>query len=175
MTESSSPRNRAERRLTFGAIVGVVELVAVHSFGESGEAWVAENFPAREKHFGNERARGRYGWIFRNPIAFGAPVPCRGLQSLGVPRPEAPDSDAPRAGVMTGMIVRTIGGRAVGEALLEARREVGTSSSERATRLLSYSRLVAGEPETQLELGLTRADGTPLEVALTRRALSAAP
>lgn len=86
----------------------------------------------------------------------------------------APDSDAARAGVMTGMIVRTVGGRAVGEALSEARREVGTSSSERATRLLSYSRLVAGEPETQLELGLTRADGTPLEVSLTRRTLSAA-
>lgn len=87
----------------------------------------------------------------------------------------APDSDAARAGVAAGMIVRTVGGRAVGEALSEARREVGTSSSERATRLLSYSRLVAGEPETQLELGLTRADGTPCEVALTRRALSAAP
>ncbi len=87
----------------------------------------------------------------------------------------APDSDAARAGVAAGMIVRTVDGRAVGEALLEARREVGTSSSERATRLLSYSRLVAGEPETQLKLGLTRADGTPLEVSLTRRALSAAP
>lgn len=87
----------------------------------------------------------------------------------------APDSDAARAGVAAGMIVRTVDGRAVGEALLEARREVGTSSSERATRLLAYSRLVAGEPETQLKLGLTCADGTPLEVSLTRRALSAAP
>ncbi len=87
----------------------------------------------------------------------------------------APDSDAARVGVAAGMIVRTVDGRAVGEALLEARREVRTSSSERATRLLSYSRLVAGEPETQLKLGLTRADGTPLEVALTRRPLSAAP
>lgn len=87
----------------------------------------------------------------------------------------APDSDAARAGVAAGMIVRTVDGRAVGEALLEARRQTGTSSSERATRLLAYSRLVAGEPETQLKLGLTRADGTPLEVSLTRRALSAAP
>jgi len=87
----------------------------------------------------------------------------------------APDSDAARAGVAAGMIVRTVGGRAVGEALSDARREVGTSSSERATRLLAFSRVVAGEPETQLELGLTRADGTPLEVSLTRRRLSAAP
>lgn len=86
-TESSATQNRAERRLTFGAIVGVVEPVAVHSFGESGEAWVAENFPAREKHFCNYE-RGRFGWVFKNPVAFETPIPCRGLQSLGTPPAE---------------------------------------------------------------------------------------
>lgn len=86
-----------------------------------------------------------------------------------------PDSDAARAGVTAGMVVRTIDGRAVEDALASARREVGTSSSERAARLLSYLRLVAGEPGSALRLGLTRADGSPLEVELTRRTVSAAP
>ena len=86
-----------------------------------------------------------------------------------------PDSDAARAGVTAGMVVRTIDGQPVTEAIAEARREVGTSSSERATRLLSYQRIIAGEPDTPFKLGLTRADGTPLEVTLTRRTISAAP
>lgn len=87
----------------------------------------------------------------------------------------APDSDAARAGVKAGMHVRTIDGRAASEAIAEARREVGASSSERAERLLSYLRLVSGEPGSTLALGLTRADGTPLEVSLTRRTISDAP
>jgi carboxyl-terminal processing protease len=86
-----------------------------------------------------------------------------------------PDSDAARAGVTAGMVVRTIDGQPIAEAIAEARREVGTSSSERATRILSYSRLVAGAADTPLKLGLTRADGTQFEVALTRRTVSAAP
>jgi carboxyl-terminal processing protease len=61
------------------------------------------------------------------------------------------------------------------EAIAEARREVGASSSERAERLLSYLRLISGEPDSALRLGLTRADGTPLEVELTRRTISDAP
>ena len=87
----------------------------------------------------------------------------------------APDSDAARAGVTVGMVVRTIDGRPVEDALASARREVGTSSSERAARLLSYLRLVAGEPGSALRLGLARADGSPLEVELTRATVSAAP
>lgn len=87
----------------------------------------------------------------------------------------APDSDAARAGVKAGMSVRTIDGRPASEAIAEARREVGASSSERAERLLAHLRLVAGEPGSTLALGLTRADGTPLEVSLTRRTVSDAP
>ncbi|HLL70307.1 MAG TPA: S41 family peptidase [Pyrinomonadaceae bacterium] len=86
-----------------------------------------------------------------------------------------PDSDAARAGVEAGMVVRTVGGRPVTQALAEARREVGTSSSERASRILSYLKLIAGEPNTPLALGLVRADGTPLEVSLMRRTISAEP
>lgn len=86
-----------------------------------------------------------------------------------------PDSDAARAGVLPGMIVRTVNGQPIAEALSKARQDVGTSSSERATRLLSYLSLIAGEPDTPLTLGLTRADKTPLEVILTRRTIPAAP
>lgn len=86
-----------------------------------------------------------------------------------------PDSDAARAGVLPGMVVRTVDGRPVAEAIAEARREVGTSSTERATRILSYYRLVTGEPDTPLKLGLIRVDGTPLDVTLMRRTVSAAP
>ena len=87
----------------------------------------------------------------------------------------APDSEAARAGVLPGMIVPTVGGKPIAEALAEVRRDIGTSSSERATRLISYSRLIAGEPDTPLKLGLTRADGTPFDVTLMRRTVSAAP
>jgi carboxyl-terminal processing protease len=86
-----------------------------------------------------------------------------------------PDSDATRAGVVTGMVVQTINGQPIAEAFAKVRREIGMSSSERATRILSYSRLVAGEPDTPLKLGLARAEGTPFEVTLTRRTVSAAP
>ncbi len=86
-----------------------------------------------------------------------------------------PDSDAARAGVTAGMVVRTVDGQPIAEANAEARREVGTSSSERATRILSYQKIIAGEPDTPLKLGLTRADGTAFEVTLMRRIVSAAP
>jgi carboxyl-terminal processing protease len=85
-----------------------------------------------------------------------------------------PHSEAARAGVLKGMVVRTVGGRPAAEALADARREVGPSSTERAARVLAYVRLVAGEPGSVLELGLTRADGTPLDVKLTRRTVPAA-
>jgi carboxyl-terminal processing protease len=87
----------------------------------------------------------------------------------------APDSEAARAGVTPGLIVRTVDGQPIAEAIQRVRQEIGTSSSERATRILSYSRLIAGEPDTPLKLGLTRADGSEFEVALTRRTISAAP
>src|SRR5262249_43738335 len=78
------------------------------------------------------------------------------------------DSEAARAGVKSGMIVRTIDGKPVADRLAEARANVASSSSEQATRLRIYRRLVAGPPSTVLKLGLERADGTRLDVSLTR-------
>lgn len=117
----------------------------------------------------------RQGRERRNREATSAGVRLFEVEGTPVVFDVAPDSEAARAGVLPGMVVRTVGGRLVAEALAEAREEVGPSSSERAVRVLTYSRLIAGEPGSALELGLTRADGTPFEVKLTRRTVSAAP
>lgn len=82
------------------------------------------------------------------------------------------DSDAARAGVESGMVVRTIDAQSFAERLAQARGEVSESSSERLTRLRVYARLLAGEPGTPLKLGLTRPDGSEFEVTLMRRTVS---
>jgi carboxyl-terminal processing protease len=79
-----------------------------------------------------------------------------------------PDSEAARAGVKPGMIVRTVDGKPIADKLAEAKANVAASSSEQATRLRVYRRLVAGNPGTVLKLGLEPADGTRLDVSLTR-------
>lgn len=83
-------------------------------------------------------------------------------------------SDAARAGVEPGMIVRTIDGKPISERLALVQKEVGASSSERLTRLRVYARLLAGGPDTSLKLGLERADNSVFEAALTRRIVSSA-
>ncbi|HEX8525773.1 MAG TPA: S41 family peptidase [Allosphingosinicella sp.] len=86
-----------------------------------------------------------------------------------------PASPAAQAGLRPGLRVTAVNGVPIAEALAKERAEVGSSSSERATLLLAYRRLVAGEPDEALRLGLLRQDGTPFEVSLPRRALDAAP
>ncbi len=111
----------------------------------------------------------------KNKQATSAGIRLYEIEGVPVVASVTPDSEAARAGVTAGMIVRTVDGRPVAEALAEARREIGTSSSERATRLLSYQRLITGEPDTPFKLGLARTDGTSFDVTLTRRTVSAAP
>ena len=60
----------------------------------------------------------------------------------------APDSEAERRGITTGMIVRSINGQPVKKAIRKAKQSVGVSSSERSTAMRVYSKLLAGEPET---------------------------
>jgi len=73
------------------------------------------------------------------------------------------------------MVVRTIDGKPAADRVAEVRAEVGTSSSERATALLTYGRLLLGGPDSILRLGLVRTDGSRLDVALPRRLVSDAP
>jgi carboxyl-terminal processing protease len=87
----------------------------------------------------------------------------------------APGSEAAGAGLTAGMIVRAVNNRPIKKALAEARRAVGVSSSERATEMRVFSKLLTGEPETILNLELAGSNGKILKFALTRRVVSAKP
>src|SRR5581483_9850683 len=79
------------------------------------------------------------------------------------------NTEAARMGVEVGMLVLTIGGKSVAEKLAEAQARVAGTSTDRAVKLRVYRQLVEGEPGTPLHLTLQRADGSHLEVSLTRR------
>ncbi|PYT03286.1 MAG: hypothetical protein DMF60_18925 [Acidobacteria bacterium] len=80
-----------------------------------------------------------------------------------------PGSDAASAGVEEGMIVIAIDGKPISERIKEARSRVAGSSTDRAVQLRIFRMLVDGDPGTPLKMSLARADGSLLEVALTRR------
>lgn len=82
------------------------------------------------------------------------------------------DSDASRAGVEPGMIVLTIDGKPVAERLAEARASVAGTSSDRAIRLRLYRMITDGDPGSTLRLRLARADGSSIDVALTRKVVA---
>ena len=92
-------------------------------------------------------------------------VVLREIEGLPVVFSVEADSDAARAGIAPGMIVRTVDGEAVGTRFAVVEREAIGSSSERLTRLRIYARLLAGPPDTTAKLGLERADGSLLEAA----------
>ena len=83
-----------------------------------------------------------------------------------------PMSEAAKAGVEAGMIVETINGSPISDILRDARSKIGGSSSDRAVRLRTYRRVIDGEANTPLRLGLRRADGKVLSVELMRRVVS---
>ena len=85
------------------------------------------------------------------------------------------DSSAAHAGIEPGMVVLSIDGKPVAERIAEIERNKAASSSERATRLISYGRLFAGPPDTELRVGMERADGSKFEVTLQRQIYSSAP
>jgi carboxyl-terminal processing protease len=85
------------------------------------------------------------------------------------------DSSAAHAGVEPGMVIISIDGKLVTERIAEIEKNKPSSSSERATRIFSYGRLFAGPPETEMRLGLERADGSPFNVILKRQVYSSAP
>lgn len=85
------------------------------------------------------------------------------------------DSSAAHEGVEPGMVILTIDGKPVAERIAEIERGKPSSSSERATRIFSYGRVFAGPPDTEMRLGLERADGSRFEVTLERQIYSSAP
>ena len=85
------------------------------------------------------------------------------------------DSPADRAGVKTGMTVRTIDGKPVAEMMAEIIKNIGGSSSKRAENILANRRLLEGEPETSVAIGLTDFEGKDFEVQLIRKTIAQEP
>ncbi|MBS1807229.1 MAG: hypothetical protein JST84_03445 [Acidobacteria bacterium] len=85
-----------------------------------------------------------------------------------------PGSDAEKAQLRPGMIVRAINKKPIEERLAEAAAVIGKSSSERATRMLIYSQLLDGLEDTEVLLWLERPDdpAKTFDVKLTRKIYS---
>jgi carboxyl-terminal processing protease len=81
-------------------------------------------------------------------------------------------SSAAEAGLEPGMILVTVDGHAVSERVAELQRNLPPSSSDRATRLAAYGRLLGGAPGSTFTAGLQKAGGAKLDVTLTRRVYS---
>lgn len=87
----------------------------------------------------------------------------------------APDSEAGRAGIKAGMIVKTIDGQTIAEKIKSVKEYLSDSSSERASKIMLNRRLLDGEPETTVKVGLTGRDGKLFETTLTRKVMSQQP
>jgi carboxyl-terminal processing protease len=87
----------------------------------------------------------------------------------------APGSEAERAGIKPGMIVRSVNNQPFKKAAAAARRSVGVSSSERATRMRVFSKILTGEPGTILNLELLDERGSVRKFTLERRVVSVKP
>jgi carboxyl-terminal processing protease len=85
------------------------------------------------------------------------------------------NSNAARAGVEPGMVVLSVDGKSIEDRIAEIEKTRPPSSSERATRMFIYGRMFAGPPDSEIKLGLQRADGSSFEAAITRQTYSVAP
>jgi carboxyl-terminal processing protease len=85
------------------------------------------------------------------------------------------DSSAARAGIEPGMTVLSVDGRSVEERIAEIEKSRPASSSDRATRMFVYSRLFGGPLDSEMKVGLQRADGSNFEAKVTREIYTVAP
>jgi len=111
----------------------------------------------------------------KNQKRAGSGITIKEIEGLAVISSITPDSEAARLGIKAGMIVRAVNNQPIKQAIAEARLSVGVSSSERATQMRVFSKILTGEPETILNLELTDSDGKTLKFALTRRVVSVKP
>jgi carboxyl-terminal processing protease len=86
-----------------------------------------------------------------------------------------PDSNAAHVGIEPGMVVLTVDGKPVEDRIADIESVKAASSTSRATRMFTYSRLLAGPTDTEVKLGLERADGSHFETEVRRQVYSAAP
>lgn len=85
------------------------------------------------------------------------------------------ESNAAHAGVEPGMVVVSIDGKPVEERIAEIEKSRPASSSDRATRIFVYGRLLSGPPDSAMKVGLQRADGSSFDATVTRQLYSVAP
>jgi carboxyl-terminal processing protease len=86
-----------------------------------------------------------------------------------------PESSAAQAGIEPGMILVSVDGQPTEERIAEIERKRAASSSDRATRMQAYSRLLSGPPDTTMKVELRRVDGTTFEATVLRQISSTAP
>ena len=86
-----------------------------------------------------------------------------------------PSSEAALAGVEAGMIVVAIDGVPIERKIADARHRVAGTSSDRATMLRVYRRILDGDPGTTLTMTLLRKGSDRIIVTLTRRVVSDGP
>ena len=79
-----------------------------------------------------------------------------------------PDSDAARAGVKPGMIVRKLNDKPSEERIAQMHARLGHYSNAQSERFLLYSSFLGGPLNEPLKLSLERTDGTQLDVVLAR-------
>ncbi len=87
----------------------------------------------------------------------------------------APDSEAARLGIKAGMIVLSVNNQPIKKAIADAKKAIGASSSERSTAMRLFSKLLAGEPETFLKIGLIDERKNSKIFTLKRISASSAP
>jgi carboxyl-terminal processing protease len=85
------------------------------------------------------------------------------------------DSNAAHVGIEPGMILLSVDGKLVADRVAEIESIKAASSTTRATRMFTYSRLLAGPADSELKLGFERADGSYFETEVRRQVYSAAP
>jgi carboxyl-terminal processing protease len=85
------------------------------------------------------------------------------------------ESSAAHAGIEPGMLVLSVDGKPIEDRIAEIEKSRPASSSDRATRMFVYGRLLSGPPDSTLKIGLQRTDGTNFEAVVTRQVYSVAP
>jgi carboxyl-terminal processing protease len=85
------------------------------------------------------------------------------------------DSDAERAGIQPGMIVVSVDGKPAADRFAEAAAKHEASSSVRADQLLVYRDAFSAPLGSAVKIGLTRADGSTFDAAVTAQVYPNAP
>lgn len=84
-------------------------------------------------------------------------------------------SSAAQAGIEPGMVLVSVDGEPVDERMAAIEKSRPFSSSDRATRLIVYSRLLSGPPDSPLHVEFQRADGSKFAATLRRQLQSVVP